>query len=181
MKAKVLLVEDQNPYLYELSLQAQNGFEFIVIKRGDHVLPAFQEHQPDLVLMDIRLPMMSGLDAIKAIRAVSLSVPIIVITAFETKIIRDKALAAGANAFFPKPTDIPRLYRKITELLSSVQRQPDDKHIETLIINKTRRLNALEERRALLGLSAPPELIIEIEDLQAEIETLTQARGNNVV
>lgn len=170
MKAKILLVEDQNPYMYELGLQAQNGFEFIVVKRGDHVVQEFIKHKPDLVLVDIRLPMMDGIEVVKQMRKRDLVTPIIVITAFTTK--KEQALAAGANAFFTKPTDIIRLYRRIVELLTSTPNQPTDEHIKTLIINKTRRLQALQERRALLGLSSPAELVIEVEDLEIDIAGL---------
>ncbi|MCL4295658.1 MAG: response regulator transcription factor [Anaerolineae bacterium] len=178
MRAKILLVEDQNPYLYELSLQAQNGFEFVVIKRGDHAVQAFRQHQPDLVLVDIRLPMLDGIEVIKQIRRLNLQTPIIVITAFTNKTIREQALAAGANSIFPKPTDIPRLYRRIVELLNAVRERPGDKqHIQKMIVNKTRRVQALQERQAMLGISAPPELVLEIEDLKAEIEELERGRN----
>lgn len=176
MRAKILLVEDQNPYLYELSLQAQNGFEFVVVKRGDHAANAFRQHQPDLVLVDIRLPMLDGIEVIKQIRRLNLQTPIIVITAFTNKTIREQALAAGANSVFPKPTDIPRLYRRIVELLTTVKEKPDDEHIRTLIMNKTRRLRALQERQALLGIGAPAELVLEVEDLKREIEDLESRR-----
>lgn len=178
MRAKILLVEDQNPYLYELSLQAQNGFEFIVVKRGDHAVQAFKECSPDLVLVDIRLPMMDGIEVIKQVRRLNLQTPIIVITAFTSKTIKERALAAGANSVFPKPTDILRLYRRIVELLTTVRQNPNnDQHIKTMITNKTRRLLALQERQAMLGISTPPELLLEIEDLNGEIEELKGRYG----
>lgn len=178
MRAKILLVEDQNPYLYELSLQAQNGFEFVVIKRGDHAVQAFRQHQPDLVLVDIRLPMLDGIEVIRQIRRLNLQTPIIVISAFTNKTIREQALAAGANSIFPKPTDIPRLYRRIVELLNAVRERPGDKgHIQKMIVNKTRRVQALQERQAMLGIGAPAELVLEIEDLKAEIAELERGRN----
>lgn len=166
---KVLLVEDQNPYLYVQLLQAQNGFEFIVCKRGDHALQEFREHQPALVLMDIRLPKMDGIQAVRQIRQIDKLTPIIVLTAYATRDKREQALAAGASAFFAKPFNYARLYRRMVELSSYTR---PDEHVRRLIANKQRRLQALEEKRAIFGISTPAEILLEIEDLQAELEEL---------
>lgn len=168
----VLLVEDQNPYLYEYWLKALNGFEYVIVKRGDHAVQAFREHQPVLVLMDIRLPMMDGLAAIRQIRQLNLTTPIIVITAYDVKEIRTKAMAAGANRFFAKPTDYRLLYQEMVALVARRSDLDERGHKETLITNKMRRLMLLQEKKALMGISVPTEVELEIEDLQADIELL---------
>lgn len=169
---KVLLVEDQNPFLYEYWLKALNGFEYVIVKRGDRVLQAFQEHQPVLVLMDIRLPIMDGLTAIRQIRRINLETPIIVITAYDLEEVRTKALAAGANRFFTKPTDYRRLYQEMVALVANRPKPDELDHKKKLIANKIRRLMLLQEKQALMGISTPVEYLVEIEDLQAEIEAL---------
>lgn len=174
---KVLLVEDQNPYLYEHLLRAYNGFDYIVCKRGDHALTAYLEHKPALVLMDIRLPMLDGIKAIKQIRQHDLAVPIIVITAYDTKDTRQRAYAAGCNDFFAKPFSYQRLYQRIVELsVRQFGQLNDDEldHVRQLLKNKIRRQRALEERRALTGISTSPEILLEIEDLKNEIAELQQ-------
>lgn len=167
---KVLLVEDQNPYLYEQLLQAHNGFEFEICRRGDHALPCFISSRPALVLLDLRLPMMDGIQALRQIRKVDRHTPVIVLTAYATKDTREKAMAAGADAFFAKPFRYQRLYRRMVELVG--RKQEPAEHIRQLIVNKRRRLNVLREKQALFGVSTPAEILLEIEDLQAEIKEL---------
>lgn len=172
MSKKVLLVEDQNPYLIENLLKAFNGFEYVTVGRGDHVIGAFGEHQPVLVLMDIRLPMLNGLEAVRQIRQVDMRTPIIVMSAYVDRDTRQRAMAAGANDFFAKPFSYGRLYRRMVELVMQAGGKSTSDVAKTLIAAKTRRLNLLRERQALFGMDAPPQIVLEIEDLESEIEEL---------
>lgn len=170
LMTKVLLVEDENPNLYKQQIEVRNGFEFVVVRRGDHALMEFQKHRPDLILMDVRLPMMNGIKATRQIRRIDRSVPIIVLTAYSDRDTRQKALAAGANDFFAKPFGYQRLYERMVELTSGTIEL--DAHLQALITNKQRRLNALLEKQAMLGISTPVEIQLEIEDLRVELEEL---------
>ncbi|MCG3208582.1 MAG: Regulator of RpoS [Anaerolineae bacterium] len=172
MTVRILLVEDQNPYLYEELLGAINGFEFHVVKRGDQALEEFRTYRPDLVLMDVRLPLLDGISAVRQIRRVDLKTPVIVITAYDTPDTKQRALAAGATDFFGKPFSYMRLHQRIKELALPEVVIPDDAHAKQLIINKQRRLEALKQRRALLGYSAPVNMDLEIQDLTQDIEEL---------
>jgi DNA-binding response OmpR family regulator len=174
MKTKVLMVEDQTPIaaMQQGLLEAYNGFEFVVVALGDHALDAYKRHRPALVLMDLRLPRMNGIEAIRQIRRLDLQVPIIVVTAYGHADVRSRAMAAGADDFFVKPFDVGQLHRRMIELIAAIPDMTRDDHIKALIRNKMRRLMKLEERQALLGLSAPAELPIEIEDLKTDIESL---------
>lgn len=178
MKGIVLLVEDQNPFLFQTLLEAYNGFQFIVAKRGDMAVILFKQHKPDLVLMDVRLPVLDGVESVRQIRKLDVTTPIIIMTAYETKDVRQRALAAGANYFFGKPFNYRRLYQKIVELVNQAPAQSELEHVETLISYKTKRLQKLREKQALLGvISVPPEILLEIEMLEIEIEELQQKRS----
>lgn len=175
---KVLLVEDQNPYLYQALLDAYNGFEFVVVERGDRAKQAFIDLAPVLVLMDVRLPVLNGIEAVKQIRKISKIVPIVVITAYDDRNTRQRAMAAGANDFFAKPFSYKQLYTRMVELVAaSGEFSKKDEHIDTLILNKQRRLQALQAKQAIFGVNTPPETMIEIEDLHAEIEELRGLRN----
>jgi len=181
MPGKILLVEDQNAFIFQAHLDAHNGFDFAVVKRGDLVLEAFKQHRPSLVLMDIRLPVMDGLEAVRQVRRLDVSIPIIVFTAFSDGSTRDKALAAGATEFWVKPFDYGHLYRRMAHLICEHQandrEETADCHRQTMIDNKRRRLRALEERQAMLGLSTPVEMTLEIEDLRNDIADLEAGLG----
>lgn len=167
-----MLVEDQNPYLYQDVLKAINGFEFHVVKRGDQALDEFRTYCPDLVLMDVRLPLLDGISAVRQIRRIDLKTPVIVITAYDIPDIKQKALAAGATDFFGKPFSYLRLHQRIKELVLPAAPLPADHHLQTLILNKQRRLDALKERQALLGFNTPVSIELEIQDLQHDLEEL---------
>lgn len=169
MKIKILLVEDQNSFLFRQVLSAINGFEFVTVKRGDQALPAFLEHRPDLVLTDLRLPRLHGNEVIRAIRRHDVRVPIIAITAHSDGDSKGRALAAGANEVYLKPLDYHRLYSRINELIALAIKLPEDEHRQRLTLNKQRRLNRLLEKKALMGIETPASVTLEIEDLKNEI------------
>lgn len=128
---------------------------------------------PDLILLDLRLPGVGGLIVLEAIRKIDSRLPVIVVSAYGDKRTRQEAMGRGANDFFQKPVNAMRLYRRMKELLATAPCSYDTidgRRREAEIIVKHRRLLKLKERQALLGLSAPPELLIEIEDLEEELE-----------
>jgi two-component system cell cycle response regulator DivK len=94
---------------YKVSL-ALDGFEGIVAARSE---------RPDLILMDMGLPVVSGWDAASELKGdeTTSSIPVIALTAHSMSGDRERALAAGCDDFDTKPIDLPRLLQKIEELL----------------------------------------------------------------
>ena len=72
-------------------------------KDGEDAVNQFKEHQPDLILMDIKMPHMDGLEATRLIRSYSKEVPIVALTAFAFESDKDRAIEAGCNDFLTKP------------------------------------------------------------------------------
>lgn len=178
MPIKILLVEDQFDVKTVISqwLELRFGFEVEVVSRGDEVHKAFMSFAPDVVLMDIRLPFMNGIEAISQIRAMS-EVPIIVVSAHGDKRTRSLAASAGADAFVEKPPDMPRLVTQMRQLMSQrgrVEDEPEDPRRSTLalISGHKRRLAKLHEQAALKGSDTPPAILLEIEDIERKIEEL---------
>ncbi len=101
---KVLIVEDNDSsreFLYNL-LQYEN-FDLAVSKNGLEALEIFDEFKPDLILSDIQMPIMDGLELLEAIRKKDSDTIFIIITAFGTEEYAIKALRLGANNYLKKP------------------------------------------------------------------------------
>lgn len=113
---RILLVEDNEMNRDVLSrLLMRRGFEMLFAEDGETAVRLTQETLPDLVLMDISLPVMDGYEATRLLRADdrTRSIPIIALTAHAMTSDRDNALAAGCSDFETKPVEFPRLLAKI--------------------------------------------------------------------
>ncbi|RME71550.1 MAG: response regulator [Chloroflexi bacterium] len=165
---RVLLVEDQDPFLYQEILNAHNGFEFIVTRRGDKAVQLARSEQPDVILMDLRLPGLNGLEAIRWIRRFDRETPIVAMSAYVDRYTRRQALEAGADDFFAKPPHYGRLYRRLVDLVAArplKQRQTQ----QAILAAKQRRLAALKLKAARYGLETPVHILTEIEALEQEL------------
>ncbi|WRH66518.1 MAG: response regulator [Planktothrix sp. GU0601_MAG3] len=108
-------------------LQAK-GFDLEVARNGIEAVQKANGLHPDLILMDISMPEMDGLEAIRQIRAdpQMATLPIIALTAFAMAGDREQCLAAGANEYLPKPVQIRQLVQLIQNFLLENQRKNDE-------------------------------------------------------
>lgn len=127
---RILLAEDNdlNAEIATELLEAQ-GAQVTRTENGQSALTLFQQSDPDtyqLILMDIMMPQMNGLESTKAIRALARpdaqTIPIIAMTANTFKEDMESALAAGMNDFVPKPVDVTVLYEKLYDALQRLNR-----------------------------------------------------------
>lgn len=117
---KILLVEDNEMNRDMLTRRLEKrGYTVVVAVDGAEGVAKAQSEIPDLILMDMSLPVLDGWDATKQIKADSAlaGIPIIALTAHAMESDRQKALEAGCNDFDTKPVELPRLLLKIEELL----------------------------------------------------------------
>jgi two-component system cell cycle response regulator DivK len=107
--ARIVVVEDneKNMKLFRDVLQA-NGYETLEATRGEQAVELTLEHSPDLVLMDIQLPDIDGIEALGRLRADerTASIPVIVLTALAMDGDRERFLAAGFDDYISKPVNI---------------------------------------------------------------------------
>jgi CheY-like chemotaxis protein len=98
------------------------GHEMIVAEDGAKGVEAATREMPDLILMDLTLPVLTGWEAARQLKgsAETKSIPIIALSAHALDGEREKALAAGCDEFETKPVDLPRLLEKIARLTTSV-------------------------------------------------------------
>lgn len=120
MKKKVLIVEDNdlNLKLFRDLLEA-HGYETFETKDGSEALPLAKNVRPDLILMDIQLPEISGLDITKRLKSdeeVS-HIPVVAVTAFAMKDDEEMILSAGCEAYMSKPISIPTFIETVQKFL----------------------------------------------------------------
>jgi two-component system cell cycle response regulator DivK len=117
--AKILLVEDNELNRDMLSRRLQRrGFDVIVAVDGGEALSVASRERPDLVLMDMSLPVLDGWEAARRLKAdpATCAIPVIALTAHVLSGDREKAMAAGCDDYDTKPIEFERLLQKIAAL-----------------------------------------------------------------
>lgn len=120
MKKRILIVEDNdlNLKLFRDLLTA-HGYEVLETKDGLEAINITRNQKPDLVLMDIQLPEISGLDVTRRLKADEAirHIPIVAVTAFAMKDDEEKILAAGCEAYVSKPISIASFMNTVRRFL----------------------------------------------------------------
>jgi CheY-like chemotaxis protein len=118
--AKILLVEDNEMNLDMLKRRlSRKGYELLIAVDGAEGVELSRSHQPDIILMDMSLPVMDGWQATREIRNYpnTKHIPVIALTAHAMAGDREKCMAAGCDDYDTKPIEFPRLLEKIETLL----------------------------------------------------------------
>jgi CheY-like chemotaxis protein len=117
---KLLLVEDNEINADMMARRLKRKFEVIVAATGLEALDKAQSERPDVILMDLGLPDIDGLEATRRLKADATTqrIPIIALTAQAMAGDREKTLAAGCDDYETKPIDLPRLTTKIQSLVA---------------------------------------------------------------
>ena len=118
MSRRILVVEDQEDNRQILrDLLTSAGYEIIQAENGEEALAAAARERPDLILMDIQLPVLDGYEATRRIKAdpALRAIPVIVVTSYALSGDETKARAAGCDAYVTKPFSPRALLAKIRE------------------------------------------------------------------
>jgi two-component system cell cycle response regulator DivK len=116
----ILIVEDNEMNRDMLSRRLERkGYQILIAVDGAMGIEVTRAHRPDLILMDMSLPVVDGWEATRQIKADEIlkHIPIIALTAHAMANDREKALEAGCDEYDTKPIDLPRLLAKIEALL----------------------------------------------------------------
>ena len=120
MKAKILMVEDnpQNMRLLEMVLKA-GDYTLLKAVDGEEALEMAIREKPQLIIMDIQLPKLSGIEVIKRLKQLPEfnKIPIIALTAYAMKGDKAKFIEAGCDAYISKPINTRELPKMVTEML----------------------------------------------------------------
>jgi len=113
---KVLCVDDDANLLrlYEEEL-TEEGYKVVVAKDGREAIKKFEKESPQIIVMDIRMPVMDGIEALTAMLGKDRQIPVILNTAFPQY--RDNFMTWGAEAYVIKSSDLTELKKKIRECL----------------------------------------------------------------
>jgi CheY-like chemotaxis protein len=120
--AKILLVEDNEVNIDMLSRRLKNkGYEVVVARDGEQGYSMANEEKPDLVLMDISLPVMNGFEVTRLLKNndETKHIPIVALTAHVLVTDRAKAFESGCDGYETKPVDFARLTAAIENLLTA--------------------------------------------------------------
>lgn len=118
--AKILLVEDNEMNSDMLSRRlVRKGYQVVLAVDGRQGVAMAASEAPDLILMDMSLPVLNGWDATRQIKTSPAThhIPVIALTAHAMASDRDDAMKAGCDAFETKPIELPQLLEKIEKLL----------------------------------------------------------------
>ncbi len=120
---KILLVEDNEMNRDMLSRRlAKRGYTIVIAVDGQEALAFAEREAPDLVLMDMSLPVLDGWEATRQLKRLPATrdIPVIALTAHAMEGHRDKAIEAGCDDYDTKPVDLPRLLGKIEAQLAAI-------------------------------------------------------------
>lgn len=112
-RKKILVVEDVESNFVQLNILLNKEYIISWVRNGEEAINSFVREKPDLILMDIRMPVMDGIQATEKIRTISLSVPIIAVTAYAFYTEQQQAIQAGCNAVISKPYSLEKLKETI--------------------------------------------------------------------
>lgn len=121
-RGKVLVIDDE-PAIVDLFTEylREQGFEVVSAGGGNEGLDRLASDKPDLILLDMRMPDIDGLETLRRIRGVNMHVPVLMISANDDVTAAKAALALGAFDYTLKPVDFDYLGRALDKMISSVQ------------------------------------------------------------
>ncbi|MCY7676450.1 response regulator transcription factor [Bacillus safensis] len=177
-KGKILVVEDEKKIARVLSLELEyEGYEVTVKETGMDGLQALEEDSFDLVLLDVMLPELSGLEVLRRVRKTNTATPIILITARGSVPDKVSGLDLGANDYITKPFDIEELLARIrAQLRLNIQAQ-EEKETELSIADLTVNEKTREIQRAGQMLELTPreyDLLVHLLNHQQQVLTRDQ-------
>jgi len=125
-KNSILIVEDNKDLLNLLRINLNDqGYEIITAQDGLSGLDSYQNHSPDLIILDVMMPKMDGFDVCKAIRKENASVPILMLTAKAEEVDKVLGLEIGADDYMTKPFSIRELLARVKAIFRRM-------HVNTL-------------------------------------------------
>jgi DNA-binding response OmpR family regulator len=181
--ARILVVDDEPPIVDMLAYNLERAnFEVVVARDGEEALAKAHQEQPDLIILDLMLPRLDGLEVCRALRR-ERDVPIIMLTARDSEVDRVVGLELGADDYVAKPFSVRELMARVKTVLRRATPRPTDTGSEAvrvgaLTIDPSRhqaRLHGSElkltalEFELLYTLACHPEQVLSREQLLTRI------------
>ncbi|UYO36663.1 response regulator transcription factor [Bacillus zhangzhouensis] len=177
-KGKILVVEDEKKIARVLSLELEyEGYEVTVKETGMDGLQALEDESFDLVLLDVMLPELSGLEVLRRVRKTNTATPIMLITARDSVPDKVSGLDLGANDYITKPFDIEELLARIRAQLRLNINEQEEKETELSIADLTVNEKTRDIQRAGQMLELTPreyDLLVHLLKHQQQVLTRDQ-------
>ena len=116
-RKKILIAEDTESNFMQINILLKKDYTISWVTNGEEAVNSFLHERPDLILMDIRMPVMNGIQATEKIRTIDIDLPIVAVTANAFLIEQQQALAAGCNDIIAKPYTYERLKETIIKYI----------------------------------------------------------------
>src|SRR5919202_6531685 len=149
---RILLVDDEHPIQTLLSFPLQrDGYEEVVASDGREALARYDEQPPDLVVLDVMLPRMDGLEVCKRLRAKGETVPIIMLTAKSEEIDKVLGLELGADDYITKPFSMREFRSRVKAALRRAGMAQSDEEVERPVEVRGLRIDPVKRMVTLEG------------------------------
>jgi DNA-binding NtrC family response regulator len=117
MRRKILIADDEVGVRESYRMIFKDGYEVLEAGNGDEALKILQNTRPDVILLDIIMPHMNGVEVLKEIKNIDKQLPVIVITAIKNTQMGKEAMKLGAFAYLTKPFDVMELQQVVQRAL----------------------------------------------------------------
>jgi two-component system response regulator VicR len=132
MAAKILIVDDEPPIIDMLSYNLkQANYEVVIARDGEEAVTQARQEQPDLIILDLMLPRLDGLEVCRILRR-ERDVPIIMLTARDAEVDRVVGLELGADDYVVKPFSVRELMARVRNVLRRVAPRPAETPLEAV-------------------------------------------------
>jgi two-component system response regulator VicR len=132
MSARILVVDDEPPIVDMLVYNLRrNNYEVVIARDGEQALVKARQEQPDLIILDLMLPHLDGLEVCRALRR-ERDVPIIMLTARDTEVDRVVGLELGADDYVVKPFSVRELMARVKNVLRRAAPRPAEGSSDTV-------------------------------------------------
>lgn len=173
MKPKILVVDDEASHRRMLTVVLNaEGYETTEADDGETAIAAVEDQFYDLVLMDIRMAKVGGIEALRRIRALSPGIPVVIMTAYASVTTAVDALKSGACDYLTKPIDIEELKILVKKALSHTALEKENRHLKE-------RLDDRFDFSNILGRSPAMAALLETVSLAAPSEATVLLTGES--
>lgn len=117
-KRTMVIAEDEEGVRESLTLIFGKVFQVFCAKHGEEALSVVKRAKPDIVILDIKMPKLDGLEVLRRLKARRFSKPIIMLTAYQSVEIAKEAIKLGARDYVPKPFTRDQIERAVTDALT---------------------------------------------------------------
>jgi len=147
MEKKILIVDDDlriREMLY--NLLSKKGYKVLTAPSGEEALNMTRQEKPDLVLLDIKMPKMDGIETLRKIRDFDSGIKIVMLTGMDSIELERQARSAGASGFLRKELDLVLIVKAVDEILADRKKAPAAKAKTILIVDDDPRIRSLLEK-----------------------------------